>query len=101
MAEATKSVQLTQLRASMGMATRVLAQQAALKATKRRMQAQGEKVSHFPMLDLQLRAETYLAEHREELITEAREIVSRWEREGYFNRGRRARLTSPAQRAKG
>jgi hypothetical protein len=90
MAEATESLRLTQRRASMSMATRVLAQQAALKATKRQMQAQGEKVSQFPMRDLKLRAETYLAEHREELITEAREIVSRWEAAGYFNRGRRS-----------
>jgi len=97
MTEATNSVHLAKLRASMSMATRVLALQAALKATKRKLQAQGLKVNHFPMRELKARAETYLAEHREELIAEAKQIVSRWEAQGYFDRGRRSKLTSDAQ----
>jgi hypothetical protein len=98
MAEANPSLHQAKLRASMGMATRVLAQQAALKATKRQMQSAGLKVNHFPLRELKVRAEAYLADHREELIAEARVIVSRWEAEGFFTRRRRAALKSPAQK---
>jgi hypothetical protein len=89
-----------QARARMVMATRVLAQQAALKATKRQLQAAGLKVNHFPMRELRARAETYLAAHREELIAEARAVVAQWEREGYFSRGRRSKLSTDAQGGK-
>jgi hypothetical protein len=84
----------------MGMATNVLALQSALRLTKRQMQSAGLKVNHFPMRELKARAETYLAQNREALITEARAVVAEWEREGYFNRGRRGRrskITSDAQ----
>jgi biotin-(acetyl-CoA carboxylase) ligase len=87
-----------QLRASMGMAVNVLARQAAIKATKRQLQAQGLKPTHFSHRDLVIRAEQYLAEHREELIAEAREIVARWQAEGFF--GKRAKLLSDAQGGK-
>jgi hypothetical protein len=43
-------------------------------------------------------ADQYLAQHREELIAEAKEIVDRWAREGFF--GRRADINSNAQRRK-
>jgi hypothetical protein len=59
MAEATNSVQLAKLRASMGMATHTLALQAALKVTKRQLSAQGRKVNHFPRRDLRTLAEVY------------------------------------------
>jgi hypothetical protein len=95
---APDSKRQAQVRASMGMAVNVLARQAAIKATKRQLQAQGLKPTHFSHRDLVIRAEQYLAEHREELIAEAREIVARWEREGFF--GRRARLLSDAQGGK-
>jgi hypothetical protein len=75
-----------QVRASMGMAVNVLARQAAIKATKRQLQAQGLKPTHFPHRDLVIRAEQYLAEHREELIAEAREIVARWQAAGVFGK---------------
>jgi hypothetical protein len=86
MTEATDSVHLTHLRASMGMAVNVLARQAAIKATKRQLQAQGLKPTHFSHRDLVIRAEQYLAEHREELIAEAREIVARWQAAGVFGK---------------
>jgi hypothetical protein len=98
MTEANASLHLTHLRASMGMAVNVLARQAALKAAKRQLQAQGLKPTHFSHRDLVIRAEQYLAEHREELIAEATPIVERWRAEGFF--GRRARLLSDAQGAK-
>jgi hypothetical protein len=98
MVEATLSVHQAQLRASMALATNTLARQAAMKAAKHRRQAQGLRPSHFSHRDLVIRAEQYLAAHREELIAEAREIVERWRVEGFF--GKRARLSSDAQRAK-
>jgi hypothetical protein len=103
MAEANRSVHQAQLRASMSLATNVLARQATLKAAKHQLQAQGLRPTHFSHRDLVIRAEAYLAEHREELIAEAREIVARWQAEGFFGkRGgihftRRAKLRSPAQ----
>jgi hypothetical protein len=75
-----------QLRASMSLATHTLARQAAMKATKRQLQAQGFKVNRFPHRDIVSRAEVYLAQHREELVAEAKEIVERWEVEGFFGK---------------
>jgi hypothetical protein len=99
MAEATQRLQQDKLHASMGMATRTLALQAAMKAAKHQLQAQGLRPTHFSHRDLVIRAEAYLADHREELIAEAREIVARWEREGFFGR-RRSKFLSDAQRGK-
>ena len=84
MAEATNSVHLAKLRASMGLATRVLALQAATNATKRKLQAQGQKVAHMPRRDLRTLAEAYLQDHREALLAEASVIVERWRLEGKF-----------------
>jgi hypothetical protein len=75
------------LAASMSLATNVLAQQAALRAARRQLQAQGLRVSQFSRRELTLRAEACLAAHREELIAEAREIVERWQAEGVFGKG--------------
>jgi hypothetical protein len=94
------------LAASMSLATNVLARQAALKEAKHQLSAQGLRPSHFSHRDLVIRAEAYLAEHREELIAEAREIVERWQAEGFFGkRGgihftRRASLNTDAQGGK-
>jgi hypothetical protein len=96
MAEATNSVHLAKIRARLHFATITLARQAAIKATKRQLQAQGLKVSHFSRRDLVVRAEQYLAEHREELIAEAKEIVERWRVEGFF--GKRAALKTSEKR---
>jgi hypothetical protein len=98
MAEANDSVQLTKLRASMSLATNTLALQRAMKAAKHQLSAQGLRPSQFSHRELVIRAEAHLAEHREELIDEARAIVARWEREGFF--GNRARLLSDAQGGK-
>ena len=103
MAEATQRLHQAQVRASMGMAVNVLARQAALKAAKAKLQAQGFRPSHFSHRDLVIRAEAYLAEHREELIADAKQIVERWRVEGVFGkRGgihftRRARLKTNDQ----
>jgi lysylphosphatidylglycerol synthetase-like protein (DUF2156 family) len=86
---APDSKRQAQVRANMGMAVNVLARQAALKAAKAKLQAQGFRPSHFSHRDLVIRAEAYLAEHREELIAEAKAIVDRWQAEGFF--GKRSR----------
>ena len=53
MVEAIRSVQQTQLRASMSMAIRVLARQRAIKETKRAPQRQGlRKVWQVPMREI-------------------------------------------------
>jgi hypothetical protein len=86
MAEATDSVHLTHLRASMSLATMTLARQAAMKAAKHRLQAQGLQPSQFSHRELTLRAEACLAAHREELVAEAKQIVARWQAEGFFGK---------------
>jgi hypothetical protein len=96
MAEANRSVQQAQLRT---MATMTLARQRALKAAKRQLEAQGLRPSHFSHRDLVIRADAYLAEHREELIAEAKADVERWRLQGFF--GKRARLNTNAQTRKG
>jgi len=87
-----------QLRASMSLATNTLALQRAMNLTKRQLQAQGLRPSHFPHRELRVRAEAYLAAHRAELIAEAKQIVERWQREGFF--GKRAKFLSDAQGGK-
>ena len=82
LADATNSVHRPKLRASMAHATTVLARLSAIKATKRRLQAQGLKVNHFSRRDLVTRAEAYLQDHRDELFAEAREEVERWRASG-------------------
>jgi hypothetical protein len=102
MAEATESLRLIQLRTTLHFATMTLALQAAMKITKRRLQAQGLKVSHLPMRELRARAEAYLAEHRDELIADAKQIVEQWRRNGFFGkRAQCAALTTDTQRRKG
>jgi hypothetical protein len=86
------------LAASMTLATNTLALQAAMKAAKHQLQAQGLRPTHFSHRELVLRAEAYLAAHREELVAEAKQIVERWRVEGFF--GKRARLLSDAQGGK-
>ena len=86
MAEAADSLRLTQLRASMGIAINVLARHRALNLTKAQLRSAGLKVSHFSRRDLVVRAEAYLAQHREELIAEAKVVVERWQAQGFFGR---------------
>jgi hypothetical protein len=86
MAEANASLHLTQLRASMSLATNTLARQRAMKAAKHQLQAQGLRVSQFSHRDLVVRAEAYLDQHREELIAEAKQIVDHWQAAGVFGK---------------
>ena len=68
MTEATESLRLTQLRASMGIAINVRARQMALNATKDHLRRQGFRVSQFTQRDLRVRAEAYLEGHSAQLI---------------------------------
>jgi hypothetical protein len=79
------------------LATNTLARQAALKAAKHQLQAEGLRVSQFTPSELRLRAEACLAAHREELVAEAKEIVVRWQAAGVF--GKRGGIHFP-RRAK-
>jgi hypothetical protein len=98
MTEATESLRLTQLRASISLATNTLARQRAIKEAKRQLQAQSLRPSQFSHRDLVIRADQYLDQHRADLIAEAKQIVLRWQAEGFF--GKRAKLLSDAQGGK-
>ena len=86
------------LRAKMGTATIVLARLKAIKAAKQQLRAQGHKPDRMHRWQINDVGEAYLAKHRAELIAEAKAIVEQWRSEGFF--GKRAQLTSDAQRAK-
>ena len=72
MTEATDSVHLTQLRTRLHCATNTRARQVAMNLAKRQLQAQGFRLSQFSHREIVLRAELYLADHRAELIADAR-----------------------------
>jgi hypothetical protein len=86
------------LRAKMGTAVMVLARLKAIKAAKQQLHARGFKPDRMHRYEIVEVGEAYLAAHGAELIAEAREIVERWQAEGFF--GRRAKLLSDAQRAR-
>jgi hypothetical protein len=86
MAEAANSVHLTKLRTTIAFATRVRALQVATNAVKRRLQAEGLKLSEVTHRELRARAEQYLALHREELIASAALDVEQWRQRGVFGR---------------
>jgi hypothetical protein len=86
MAEATESVRLIRLRASIGIAINVRARQVALNATKDQLRRQGLRISSFRARDLRLKAEAYLSVHREELVAEARATVEQWRRNFFGKR---------------
>jgi len=64
MVEANASVHLTQLHASMSLATNTLALQRAMKAAKAGLQAQGLRPSHFSHRDLVIRTRREGLKHR-------------------------------------
>jgi hypothetical protein len=86
MAEANDSVHQAKLHASMGSATITLAKHRAIKATKADLKGRGLKPTHLPHRDIVVLADQYLAQHRAELVAEARAIVDRWLAEGRFGR---------------
>jgi hypothetical protein len=53
----------------------------------------------MPRRELVTHAEKYLAQHREELIADASQLVERWRLEGFSGkRAQCAKLESPAQK---
>jgi hypothetical protein len=78
-----------------------VARQAARRAVKRELAAQGRRKLHsIAAKELTITADEYLAEHRE-LIAEAKAIVAQWTAEGVFGkRAQRAALNTHAQTAK-
>ncbi len=83
----------------MHMATYVLARQAAIKTVKRKFQAQGLKPMYMSRHEIFAAAEAYLAQHRAELIADAKPIVERWRQEGFF--GKRAASPSGSKMENG
>jgi hypothetical protein len=77
-------------------ATMTLAKRQAIQATKAELRAQSLKPSYIPHREIVVRAEQYLAQHRAELIAEAKAIVERWQAEGFFGRTRRKALSHKA-----
>jgi hypothetical protein len=76
-----------QLRAGLAQAAMTLARQQAEKAVKHQLRAQGLKVHSFAHCEIVTMAKEYLVAHPE-LIAEAKPIIERWRREGFF--GKRA-----------
>jgi hypothetical protein len=76
-------VTLAQAR-TMGHAVIVLARQSAIKAVKRQLQAQGLRPQLMAYREIVAAANEYLANHRDELIPQAKAIVERWKAEGVF-----------------
>lgn len=58
------------------LAVATLARQAAIKAVKRQLQAQGVKLYSLSAKDIRALADVYLAQHREQLVAEAKQIVA-------------------------
>jgi hypothetical protein len=81
----------------MGRAVMVLAQQAAIKATRRELHARSLKPQYMFPREIAAMADDYLAKHRAELIAEAVAIVDRWQAEGVF--GPRGAIRNPLRRA--
>jgi hypothetical protein len=80
-------------------ATITLARQRAISATKRQLQAEGQRPSHIPHSQIVARAKLYLEDHREELLAEAKVTVEKWREAGFFGK-RCANLTSDEQKGK-
>jgi hypothetical protein len=86
----------------MGRAVMILARQRAIKEAKRQLAARGLKVANYSRREIVAMAEEVIladAQHRAEIIAEAKAIVADWEAEGYCE-PRRAKLNTAAQRAK-
>jgi hypothetical protein len=90
MAEANHSLQQAALQARLARAAIILAQREAEKAVKLALKGQGLKPQYMATREIVTLAREYLAAHPE-LITEAKPIIERWRREGFF--GKRAAQT--------
>jgi hypothetical protein len=82
---------------TMSAAVFTLAKREALKAIKRQMHAEGLRLSQIPLKVIGEAATEYLAQHRSELIADAKAIVERWNAEGRF--GPRGGIRNPLRTA--
>jgi hypothetical protein len=116
MVEANRSLQQAPTKAqlnAMNAAVFTLAKREALKAIERQMHAERLRLSQIPLKVIGEAAAEHLAQHRSELIADAKVIVERWNADGMFGpRGgirkpghrssiARAALNSNAQRSEG
>jgi hypothetical protein len=87
MAEANARLQQTPTEAqaqTMNGAVVVLAWRSAKEAVKLSLRAQRLKLQQFSAREIAVLAEDYLADHRAQLIHQAREIVDHWNAQGRF-----------------
>ena len=87
MIETTPSLQQVALQARLAHAAITLARREAEKAVEMALKRQGKKPQYIARREIVALAKEYLAAHPE-LIAEAKPIVERWRREGFF--GKRA-----------
>ena len=73
----------------------ILAQQRAVKEAKAQLRDRGLKPQHYSHREIVALAEEYLAQHREELIKEAKETILRWQAGGMFGPRGGASLQDP------
>ncbi len=74
---ATQMLSLSQPYGNRSAVLCTLARQAAIKAIKRQLQAQGLRLAQFSARDIHIRADAYFEAHRQMLIAEAMETVQR------------------------
>ena len=79
----------------MSRAVVILAQQRAVKEAKAQLRDRGLKPQHYSHREIVALAEEYLAQHREELIKEAKETILRWQAGGMFGPRGGASLQDP------
>ncbi len=58
-------------------AVATLARQAAIKAIKAKLRAEGTRLSEFAAREITMMAEDYLAQHRDQLTAEAKALIAR------------------------
>ena len=73
---ATQTLSLSQPVGNRSAVVCTLARQKAVNAVKQQLRAQGLKLAQFSSRDIHIRADAFLEAHRQELIEQAREMVS-------------------------
>ena len=90
MIETTPSLQHAALRTRLAQAAITLAQHEAEKAVKLALRGQGLKPQYIARREIVIMTKDYLEAHPE-LVAEAKPIIERWRKEGFF--GKRAART--------
>lgn len=74
---ATQMLSLSQPYGNRSAVLCTLARQKAIKAIKRQIQSQGLRLANFSARDIHIWVDAYLEAHRQELIEQAKEMVSK------------------------